>query len=122
MFTLSFCYTKACLPGGKLGKGSSMAQSDKLIGWQTVAGQPVTVNDITVTPLAQTLTVRWPQGGLAWNRPVALLVQQADTQQRRVPITDVTRLVQLALLGSGLLLYLAIVRSRSHHSDQEKMV
>jgi hypothetical protein len=70
-----------------------------IIKWQTVAGEAVTVGDVTVVPQSQALTLRWGHyGGLVWNRPVAVLVERGG-QTERIPIVDVTRAVQLGLLG-----------------------
>jgi hypothetical protein len=70
-----------------------------IIKWQTVAGEAVTVGDVTVVPQSQALTLRWGRyGGLVWNRPVAVLVERGG-QTERIPIVDVTRAVQLGLLG-----------------------
>jgi hypothetical protein len=73
----------------------------KFIQRQIVSASPVTVGDITVTPQSQAVTFRWPWGGLVWNRPVAVLVERGG-ETRRIPVVDVTRVVQLGLLGFGL--------------------
>ena len=65
---------------------------------QTVVGQPVIVGNIRVTPQSQAIIVRLPIGGFVWNRPTALLVEQ-DGQAKRIPIRDLTRILQLGLLG-----------------------
>ena len=49
---------------------------------------------------------RLPFGGLVWNRPAAVIVRQ-DGVERRLPIVDVTRRRQVALLAAGLLCLLA---------------
>jgi hypothetical protein len=66
------------------------------------SAEPVTVHDVTVTPLARALTVRLPKGGLVWNRPTGVLVEQ-DGQSRRIRIVDVTRLLQVGLVGVAVL-------------------
>ena len=70
---------------------------------QTVLGQPVTVNSITVTPQSQALIVRLPIGGFVWNRPTAILVER-DGTVKRFPLVDITRILQLWLLGFSLVL------------------
>jgi len=75
----------------------------QMIGWQTVMGRPVTRGDFTVTPQSQALTIRWPNGGLVWNRPVAILVERGQ-QTERIPIVDITRVFQWGLLGFSLAL------------------
>ena len=74
-----------------------------LIQVQTVSGQPVTVDSLTVTPQSQALIVRLPIGGFVWNRPAAVLVEQNGTAQR-LPIVDITRILQLGLLGFSFVL------------------
>lgn len=78
-----------------------MVQCKEIARWQTLSGEPVTIGDVTITPQAQALIIRLPFGGLVWNRPVAVLVERGG-QTRRIPIIDVTRAVQLGLLGFGL--------------------
>jgi hypothetical protein len=75
-----------------------------VVQWQTVSGEAVTVSDVTLTPQSQALTVRWPSGGLVWNRPTAVLVER-DGQTERIPIVDVTRIAQLTLLGLGFVFF-----------------
>ena len=70
---------------------------------QTVSGQPVTVGKITVTPLSQALIVRLPIGAFVWNRPTAILIER-DKAAKRFPIVDITRILQLLLLGFSLVL------------------
>ena len=70
---------------------------------QTVSGQPVTVDSVTVTPQSQALIVRLPIGGFVWNRPTAILVER-DEAAKRFPIVDITRIFQLLLLGFSLAL------------------
>lgn len=70
---------------------------------QTVVGQPVIVGDISVTPQSQAIIVRLPIGGFVWHRPTALLVKQ-EGQEKRIPIRDLTRILQLGLLGFSVVL------------------
>jgi hypothetical protein len=83
------------------------------IEWQTQSGEPIRINEITITPVAQALTIRWPGGGLVWNRPAALLIERAGQVERR-PLYDWTRLLQVSLLLFGLVggLLLATGRRR----------
>jgi hypothetical protein len=70
---------------------------------QTVSGQKVAVESVTVTPQSQALIVRLPIGGFVWNRPTAILVERDETA-KRFPIVDITRILQLWLLGFSLVL------------------
>ena len=92
---------------------------------QTVVGQPVIVGDISVTPQSQAIIVRLPIGGFVWNRPTALLVEQ-DGQAKRIPIRDLTRILQLGLLGFCVVLSIVRLmkffneRSSDHDRDQKQ--
>lgn len=54
-------------------------------------------NKVAVTPQSEAWIVDWPGGGLVWNRPIAVLVEQ-DEEINRVPIFDWTRIAQVGLL------------------------
>lgn len=71
----------------------------------TRAGDPIPVGDTTILPLARSLRLRLPGrwGGLIWNRPASVVVQTADGQEYTLPVRDVTRQVQFALIGGGLM-------------------
>jgi hypothetical protein len=84
-----------------------MSKLKEMLQWQTLSGDRVTVGDVSLTPQSQALTIRWPWGGLVWNRPVAVLVER-DGQTERMPIVDVTRMAQLGLLGLGLVFSMVI--------------
>jgi hypothetical protein len=68
--------------------------------WKQVSGQPLVVNELTVTPRSRALIVRFRGGGFVWQRPTHVLVEQ-NGQVKRLPIVDVTRMIQLALLAAG---------------------
>ena len=72
----------------------------KLFQWETVTGEAATVGGRTVRTQSQALMLRWPRGGYVWNRPVALLVGQGE-EIERVPIVDLTRVLQWGLVAVG---------------------
>jgi hypothetical protein len=78
-----------------------MAGLEEALQRQTLWGDKVTVGDVTVTPQSQALTICWSKGGFVWHRPTAILVDRGDHTER-VPIVDLTRIVQWGLLGLGL--------------------
>ena len=78
-----------------------MTELQKRFKMETVSGETMTVDDVAVTPQSQALTLRWPNGGWVWNRPVAVLVERGEVEER-IPIVDVTRLAQLGLFGLSL--------------------
>jgi hypothetical protein len=67
----------------------------------TMSAPTVVMQGLRVTPEATVLSLRLPFGGFVWSRPRAVLVEHAG-QIKRVPIADVTRLVQLALWACAL--------------------
>lgn len=77
-----------------------MANLRDVLTVQTAYGERVRAGEVSVTPQSQALIVRWPNGGWVWNRPVAVLVERNGTRER-IPIVDVTRIVQWGLLGLG---------------------
>ena len=92
--------------------------SNSFVQIKTRAGDPVSVGDTEIVPLARSLCIQPPgfPGGLIWNRPSAVIVRTADGQERMLPVPDVTRQKQLRLLGIGLfgslLIWLVLRRSR----------
>ncbi len=75
------------------------------VRYELVTGEPTTVDDTTITPETRVLSVRWPNGGWVWNRPVAVVVEQ-EGQIERLPIVDVTRVAQISLYGFSLFIAL----------------
>jgi len=75
-----------------------MTRLREKVSWQTMWGEEVIVGDITVTPQSKALVMHAPFGGLVWNRPVAVLVERGERTER-IPIVDVTRIVELGLLA-----------------------
>lgn len=78
-----------------------MSKLKDIIQWQTVSGEELAVGNVSLTPQSQALTIRWPNGGFVWNRPVAVLVKRGGRTER-VPIVDVTRIAQVTFLGLGI--------------------
>ncbi|HEV8632824.1 MAG TPA: hypothetical protein VG370_01085 [Chloroflexota bacterium] len=89
-----------------------MAVRRELIRSDAVAGEPVTLGQVRLVPQSRALVVRLPFGGFVWNRPVAVRVERGG-ETTRVPIHDVTRVVQLGLFGlSFVVLVAALVAAR----------
>lgn len=82
--------------------------SNKLFSYETMIGDPVFVGSTRIIPFAQALRIRLPfiNGGLVWNRPASVLVTRPDGEEQVLRVPDITRRVQLALLGGiiGLLI------------------
>lgn len=76
--------------------------SEKWFEWQMKQGEPVVAGDKTITPQSQGLVIRLPIGGLVWNRPVSVLVEQ-NGRTEEIPVVDVTRTAVLTLAAFGIL-------------------
>jgi len=74
-----------------------------LVQWHRASGQPVVVHDLTLTPQSQVLIVRFPWGAWVWHRPTAIQVER-NGRVERLPIVDLTRLIQLGLVGLGVVI------------------
>jgi hypothetical protein len=68
------------------------------------AGTPVQAGERRITPFVQVVSLQIPglKGGLIWNRPHAVLVQEPDGTETVLPVPDITRLLQIFLLAAGL--------------------
>lgn len=78
----------------------------QIIQWQTVAAEPVTAGETTITPQSQILTIHFPFGGFIWQRPAAVLLQRGEHTER-IAIVDVTRLAVWVLTGLSLTVTIA---------------
>lgn len=78
-----------------------MTDRERGLKSEVAVGDRVVVGDIAVRTQSRALVARWPGGGWVWNRPVAVLVEQGE-KERRIPIVDVTRVIQLGLFGLSL--------------------
>jgi hypothetical protein len=81
--------------------------------WQLRTGRPVEVGEITITPVARRLLLRWSHGGFVWQYPVAVLVEQ-EGEEKRLPIPDPTRMAWYALIAATLMtvIILALIHRR----------
>jgi len=96
-----------------------MPQLPDFIRLENTSSEPIVVGDTRITPQAQAFSLRFPFGGFVWNRPTAVLVERDDLTQR-LPIVDVTRVMQIVLFGLGLtfsviITLLAARQRRIHH-------
>lgn len=78
-----------------------MAGREESFRRETASDEPVWVGDVLVKPQSEAVTVRWSGGGWVWNRPVAVLVERGE-EEDRIPIVDITRVAQLWLYGLSL--------------------
>lgn len=91
---------------------------NQIIIQQTSAGEPVQVNDLTVYPVARSYRIALPgaRGGIVWNRPLAVIVEDNEGTRQILPVIDRTRQLQFAIFSAGfigtLLTWLIFRKSR----------
>ena len=95
--------------------------TNKIFIQQTSPGEPIKVNDFTVYPVARSYRVNMPgaRGGIIWNRPMAVIVEDSGGNRQVIPVIDRTRQLQIAIFGAGLigtLLAWLIFRNSSQQS------
>lgn len=89
---------------------------------QTSAGEPVAMGDVTVYPVARSYRIDFPaaRGGIIWNKPLAVIVEDTQGSRQIIPVKDVTRRIQVAILAAGifgtLLTWLVFRRSHSKNN------
>ena len=96
-----------------------MVDSKQWLTWRTTNGTPFTVGTRTITPQAQALTIRWPGGGLVWNRPLALLVEEKGVSTR-LPIVDPTRRWQVGLFALTLVVLVGAYLARTSRKEHTR--
>ena len=68
---------------------------------ETKAGDPITVGDLRIVPLARSVRIQLGRlpFGLIWNRPMGVAWRSADGRHHLLRIRDVTRERQGMLVG-----------------------
>jgi hypothetical protein len=79
--------------------------------WYPLEGEPLAVRDVVLTPRSHVLEIRLANSAFVWQRPTALHIQRAG-EATSVPIVDVTRVAQIALLLTAGVLALATATGR----------
>jgi hypothetical protein len=85
---------------------------------ETLTSPPITIQGAHVYVRSQLVQVSFPtvNGGLIWNRPLAIVVRGSNGQEKIVPIVDVTRTIMFTLAGlcfTGLLVRMFLRRKTS---------
>lgn len=78
------------------------------------SGEAMTFGDTIIMPQCEAYIIRLPWGQALLNRPAAVFVDQGGTVERR-RIIDVTRRVQLGLLGLSLVFLLIGWAANTHN-------
>jgi hypothetical protein len=69
------------------------------------SGEPIQFGSrrMVVRSHAIQLSLPFIKGGIVWNRPFALQVQEGDGQEQTLPVVDVTRIAQVLILAAGVM-------------------
>lgn len=92
--------------------------AERILVQQTSSGDPVPVGDINVYPVARSYRMTFPgvHGGMVWNKPLGVIVEDKLGNRQTIPVPDVTRRLQVAILAAGflgsLLAWMMIRRTR----------
>ena len=80
---------------------NKMAKS--ILFQQTNWGEPVNAGDVNVYPVARSYRINFPaaRGGIVWNRPLAVIVEDSHGSRQIIPVQDRTRQLQVAILAAG---------------------
>ncbi len=92
----------------------------ELVEWRTITGATVVVGETEVDLEARTLALRLPFGGAAWSWPAAITVRRQGKTER-IPVHDLTRIINTAMLACTLILpvFAAVSRSaRKQHRNK----
>ena len=95
---------------------NKMAKS--ILVQQTSWGEPVNAGEVNVYPIARSYRINFPgaRGGIVWNRPLAVIVEDSRGGRQIIPVQDRTRQLQVAILAAGffgtLLTWLIFRRSK----------
>jgi hypothetical protein len=70
-----------------------------------IFGKPVVFGGRRVLPAARVVHAATLRGrlDLLWSRPSAVVVEETDGRRRKIPVRDLTRALQVAVLAAGLL-------------------
>ena len=84
---------------------------------ELLESEPILSGDAEVVVRARAVHIPLPfaHGGFIWNRPVSVRVRRPGVSEQTLPVRDVTRLLQLALLALGLaagLVFGSLLRAR----------
>jgi hypothetical protein len=96
-----------------------MTRFKDAVRFETRSATSTMVGDTTITPQAQSLSIRWPRGEWVWNRPTGVLVER-NGQTERIPIVDVTRVALWTMLGITVALWALSLRRASMRSKRER--
>jgi hypothetical protein len=94
------------------------AAKEPILQVKTSRGEPITTRYGQIVPLTRAVKIRWPGGGLNWQWPAAIEVQQGQSQQK-LPISNTTLRTNFTIILTGLAITLGLssfLKSRRRHT------
>lgn len=79
-----------------------MEYSGSFIQLNSRHGKVIECGNMMLTPQSQSLVIGRGPCRFIWNRPLAVIVEQ-DGKLERIPIIDLTRMIQLGIFIAGIL-------------------
>ncbi|HLZ28592.1 MAG TPA: hypothetical protein VKV73_14865 [Chloroflexota bacterium] len=89
----------------------------RVVQTRTLQARPIVAGALRLTPESRVVAVRLPFGGLVWQRPTAVVVEQPGVATRRLPIIDLTRRAQLGVLLGTVVLTVVCLIVASHPQE-----
>jgi LPXTG-motif cell wall-anchored protein len=85
---------------------------------ETLTSPPITIPDAQLYVRSRLVQLRFPtaNGGLIWNRPVAIVVRPLTGQEKVIPVLDMTRIAVFTLAGiclTGILGFVFLKRKKA---------
>ncbi len=79
--------------------------ASSIIQVETKAGEPILAGNVRTIPFSRVVRIQIPglHGGSIWNRPTSIVVLGQEGEELIIPVHDVTRQGQIAILAAGLL-------------------
>src|SRR5262247_3533826 len=95
--------------------------SNSFLRVESLTGQPIKINNTELRVCSQVIRLQMPviNGGLIWNRPVAVLVRTSDGQEQILSIPDWTRIAILMLAGLSFTSMSVLLLFRRHKVKTE---
>jgi hypothetical protein len=90
--------------------------------WRSQADITHQIGSQSITPIVQSIGLRWPNGGWLWQFPLAVEVEDdRDGRQMRLPIPDPTRTVVWFLCALAIIsLFAMLIRRRQSRQRKQQ--
>ncbi len=92
--------------------------------WRSHADRTHPIGSQSITPVVQSIGLRWPGGGWLWQYPLAIEVENTeDGTHKQLPIPDPTRTVVwfLSALALVIVFTAGLTLWRSHQHKRQEM-